>query len=174
MNTWPALTSSDGPVWPVSLDLAMQKLQKKLTVIVYEYPVVEVQRIIDGDTFWLHLEKDVGFYLYTKFLVEIRLDGVDTPEKSKGSVFERQQARVAQVATTMWFAERLKAGPVWIRTYGQDSFGRWLGVVRSGTTWEDPTSVSLGDHLAELSLATIWPARWRDVYDKGAGVTDGS
>ena len=44
----------------------------------YEYNMIDLDRLIDGDTLWVVL--DLGFNLQYK--AELRLDGIDTPEKN--------------------------------------------------------------------------------------------
>lgn len=130
--------------------------------IPYVYPVSEVVRVVDGDTYWLRL--DVGFR--ETLLVNVRLSGFDCPELRSGSAYERAQGAVARDFAASFFRD-LAGDHLYIRTEKDpDDFGRWLGDV-----WIDPpdgTAVHLGARLYELNLATRWPTRWREVYDTGA------
>lgn len=131
----------------------------------YVYRVTEVTRVVDGDTYWLRL--DVGFR--QEQLTEIRLYGVDCPERHRGSVFEKAEAKRATQEAEEWLAGAHARGVLWVRTHKDpDDFGRWLGEV-----WADNDTVPegremLGDYLKDIGLATTWPTRWHDVYDKGA------
>jgi endonuclease YncB( thermonuclease family) len=119
-------------------------------------------RVIDGDTFWLRVDVDVGFRQHSVFVQEFRLGDADCPEKHKGTVFERAEAGRAQTFTAAWLTSHTLA----VRSEPDpDSFGRWLGYV-----WDQPTGVYLVAALAEAGLATTWPTRWRDVYDRRSGV----
>jgi len=117
--------------------------------------VREVVEVVDGDTYWLRI--DPGYRL--TILIDNRLAGWDCPERRRGSVFEREHGVLAKQAAVDWFA--LHDGePMWVQSEPDpDDFGRWLGAVQTETE-------TLGDHLASLQLATPWPVRWRDVYDK--------
>lgn len=120
----------------------------------YIYRVTEVVKVTDGDTYWFRL--DVGFR--GTLLVNIRLSGWDCPERHKGSAFERAQAAVATEAAQRYLEA---PGGLWVQTQPDpDDFGRWLGDV-----WNE-SGTHLGDYLAALELATPWPTRWHEVYDK--------
>lgn len=57
-------------------------------------------------------------------------------------------------------------GTLWVRTEPDpDDFGRWLGEVWAED--EDGTKRLLGEYLRGLGLASVWPTRWRDEYEKG-------
>jgi Micrococcal nuclease (thermonuclease) homologs len=130
----------------------------------YTYKVVEVIRIVDADTFWLTLERDVGFRTLVRFPQEFRLDEWDCPEKTRGSAYERAQARVAQAATAEFFSRPL--GTLWVRSRKDpDNFGRYFAIVKAGLSFYDPDAISLGESLAEHKLAVTWPTRWWQTYD---------
>ena len=122
----------------------------------YVYKISSIERIVDGDTYDLHV--DVGFH--ATFASRFRLRGWDTPELRRGSEFEKQSAVSATRFVERWFeVERLDQYR--IRTHKSDSFGRWLcDIWRSGSTSD------LGEALHRADLATPWPTRWRDVFDK--------
>lgn len=126
----------------------------------YTYRVTKVERVVDGDTFWLRL--DVGFR--QEQLTEIRLYGVDCPERRRGSEFEKSEARRATEVSLEWLIDAASEGNLWVRTHRDpDDFGRWLGEV-----WQDDGVGEryLSEHLKEEGLASIWPTRWHEVFDK--------
>jgi micrococcal nuclease len=128
-----------------------------MTTAPYVYPVVRVDQVVDGDTFDLVL--DVGFHLHAT--VRCRLLGYDTPELHHGSSNERARGQQAKAITAAWFGQPDRR--YWVRTEKDpDSFGRWLA-----DTWSElGDDVSrLGDVLSTEELATMWPTRWREVYD---------
>jgi len=47
---------------------------------VYEY-LAEVVRVLDGDTIEVFIEKDVGFDVVVRFKKQVRIVGIDAPEK---------------------------------------------------------------------------------------------
>lgn len=95
----------------------------------YEYYVVEVMRVVDGDT--VDLRIDLGFHLTAA--LRFRLLGVDTPERGKPGFREATEFTREWLAARDWLAAR---------TVKTDSFGRWLAEVYD---------VDTGDNLA-LSL----------------------
>ncbi len=130
-----------------------------MTTRQYLYRVESVEKITDGDTYWLHV--DVGFRVH--LLMHCRLFGFDTPEMNSKSDFERSEARLAQSYVRAWFAQHLIEHRVWVQTAKDpDSFGRWLGEI-----WYDEGigQNGLGPELVGQKLATAWPVRWRDIYD---------
>jgi endonuclease YncB( thermonuclease family) len=131
-----------------------------MATLPYVYRVVAVEKVSDGDTYWLRL--DVGFR--QQILIDCRLDGYDCPEITKGSAFEKAEAKRARMYSAAWLAS-LPAydDGLWIRTEKDpDSFGRWLGDL-----WYegDNGQYHLGRALAGAQLATEWPTRWHEVYD---------
>jgi endonuclease YncB( thermonuclease family) len=123
----------------------------------YVYRVTDIVKVTDGDTAWLRL--DPGFR--QSILVNVRLLGYDTPERNRGSVYEKQQAQAARAFTVGFLATERT---LWIRTEKDpDDFGRWLGDI----WYEDSTGEHhLGPALEQIQLATPWPTRWRTVYDQ--------
>lgn len=131
-----------------------------MTTRPYIYPVDQVVKVTDGDTFWLRL--DVGFR--ELLLVDIRLSGYDCPELNSGSLNERAQGKRARDVTTLFLGGLAWPGRLWVRTeHDPDSFGRWLGDVWVETPDEQQTH--LGDVLRQRDLASVWPTRWRDEFD---------
>jgi endonuclease YncB( thermonuclease family) len=129
-----------------------------VTTAPYVYRIASVLRVVDGDSFWAYC--DVGFY-ETK-LINVRLMGVDCPEKRQGSAFERRTAFNAQQFTALWLTPR-EGVSLWVRTEKDpDNFGRWLGDV-----WGEngESAQNLGSALIIAHLATEYPTRWHEVYD---------
>lgn len=86
----------------------------------YDYRVVEVLRVVDGDT--LDLRLDLGFHLHTA--LRFRLLGVDTPERGQPGWAE------AGEWVRRWLDDARDAGhEVRVMTAKADSFGRWLATV---------------------------------------------
>lgn len=116
----------------------------------YSYRLDRIERVTDGDTFWLHL--DVGFR--TTVLAHCRLNAADCPELRASDSAERQAGQEARD-----FAAEFLAWPCTVTTWKDpDSFGRWLTDVRR----EGGTDLASG--LVAAGLATRWPTRWRDVH----------
>jgi endonuclease YncB( thermonuclease family) len=137
-----------------------------VTTAPYVYRIASVLRVVDGDSFWAYV--DVGFY-ETK-LINIRLMGVDCPEKRQGSPFERRKAAEAARFTGQWLADvdeafdLIGAESYWVRTEKDpDNFGRWLGEV-----WREDENAApryLTGALVAAQFAVRWPTRWHEVYD---------
>lgn len=79
----------------------------------YDYKVLEVVRVVDGDTVDLRL--DLGFRIHT--VNRFRLFLVDTPERGQPQWSE------ASDFTRLWLS---KPGELRALTHKSDSFGRWL------------------------------------------------
>lgn len=79
---------------------------------VYRYRVVEVRKIVDGDT--VDLVLDVGFHLTAA--LRFRLIGIDAPERGQPGAVEATEFVRAWLAT----------GNITAHTRKADSFGRWL------------------------------------------------
>lgn len=124
----------------------------------YVYKITKVVKVVDGDSYWLRV--DVGFR--QENLINVRLAGYDCPEARKGTSNEKEKAIEARAAVNAYFNDM--AGQLWIQTEKDpDSFGRWLGDI-----WREfPTGsqAHLGNYLALLKLASVWPTRWREEYD---------
>lgn len=125
----------------------------------YVYPITEVVKVTDGDTYWFRV--DVGFRALV--LVNCRLLGFDCPERTKGSAYEREQgAEATGVAGEFLYAPNRAS--LWVRTEKDpDNFGRWLGEV-----WreEGGERTLLGDVLRAKKLASVWPTRWHEEFDQ--------
>ncbi len=108
----------------------------------YTYRVLEVLRVIDGDT--VDMRIDLGFGLSAAF--RFRLIGVDAPEVYGGGASTAGQ-EAAEFAAN-WLADRV--GALVVRTQkghpstvgiGTGAFGRWLAAVIG------PEGESLSDAL---------------------------
>ena len=64
----------------------------------YNFRVVEINRVVDGDT--IDVTIDLGFDLYKK---RVRIAGVDTPEKSTRDLEEKELG----IDATNWIKENL-------------------------------------------------------------------
>lgn len=131
----------------------------------YVYRITEIVKVTDGDTYWLRV--DTGFR--QTLLINVRLNGYDCPERHKGSAFEKTEAiRAASVATD--FLEPVTPIPgssLWVRTEKDpDNFGRWLGDVWIESDSDRWPERHLGAELRSHGLASVWPQRWRDEYEK--------
>lgn len=128
----------------------------------YIYPVRDIEKFTDGDTYWFRM--DYGFR--QTWFGEIRLLGYDTPERHKGSAFERSEAVRATGVATAWLTQALHAGNLWVRTEPDpDDFGRYLGEIWAEP--EDGVIVRLGEVLRAQRLASVWPTRWHEEFDTG-------
>jgi endonuclease YncB( thermonuclease family) len=115
----------------------------------YRYKVVEVLRVVDGDT--LDLRLSLGFGLTAAF--RFRLAGVDAAEIFGSKAEPRGQE--AREFVVRWLEER--ADQLAVRTYkgnhgtvgiGDGAFGRWLADVLG------PADEDLADALVEFGVAT--------------------
>jgi endonuclease YncB( thermonuclease family) len=95
--------------------------------ICYNFRVVEINRVLDGDT--IDVTIDLGFDLYKK--ERVRVAGVDTPEKRT----KDDEEKALGYDATHWLEERLKGAiagddDLIIRTElvgGVGKYGRLLG-----------------------------------------------
>lgn len=102
----------------------------------YEYKVLSIPRVIDGDTFDFDL--DLGFYASLR--VRIRLADIDTYEIYGKNAHPSGQ--VAKSVADQWMRTRLDDDSLYVRTMKGNpenpvpdgSFGRWMGVVYDSTT----------------------------------------
>jgi micrococcal nuclease len=114
----------------------------------YNFRVVEVNRVLDGDT--LDITIDLGFDLYKK--ERVRVAGVDTPEKRTKNLEEKALG----IDATNWLKEKLEgtlAGDdeLSVRTElvgGTGKYGRLLGWLYIGDD-----SVSLNEQMIAEGLA---------------------
>lgn len=128
----------------------------------YDYRVADVVKVTDGDTYWLQL--DVGFRALV--LVDVRLYGYDCPEMNSGTPYEREMAKAARDTAAGFLDAGILADDLRVTTeHDPDNFGRWLGTVYRPGTDDRPPAI-LGEILEQNQLATVWPTRWRQVYDQ--------
>ena len=93
----------------------------------YNFRVIEVNRVVDGDT--IDVTIDLGFDLYKK--ERVRIAGVDTPEKRTRDLDEKELG----IDATNWMKEKLDGAisgddDLIIRTElvgGMGKYGRLLG-----------------------------------------------
>ena len=93
----------------------------------YNFRVVEINRVLDGDT--IDVTIDLGFDLYKK--ERVRVAGVDTPEKRTRNLEEKELG----IDATYWLTEKLQTAvdgddDLVIRTElvgGVGKYGRLLG-----------------------------------------------
>lgn len=109
----------------------------------YTYRVVEILRVVDGDT--IDARASLGFGITAAF--RFRLAGVDTPE-----MFGRYavpEGKEAQDFTADW----LNSHPLLVRTYkssqatvgiGDGAFGRWLADFIDADTGESLAAALIG------------------------------
>ena len=98
----------------------------------YNFRVVEVNRVLDGDT--LDITIDLGFDLYKK--ERVRVAGVDTPEKRTKNLEEKALG----IDATNWLKEKLEGAingddELSVRTElvgGTGKYGRLLGWLYCG------------------------------------------
>lgn len=110
----------------------------------YDYGVLDVRKVVDGDTVDLVLGKDIGFHITTLATVRVRLLGIDTPERGQPGFAE------ARDYVRSWLAAN--AGRTRCSTHKDaDNFGRWLGYIY--ITRDDGTVYSLNDDLVSQGLA---------------------
>ncbi len=99
----------------------------------YEYRIVGIPKVIDGDT--LDVVFDIGFKIHT--WERCRLLGVDAPESRTTDLKEKQYGIAAKQFVEDW----LKCQPkLWARTTKDDKYGRMLVEIYS-----DTSSVSLNN-----------------------------
>ncbi len=120
----------------------------------YNFRVVEINRVVDGDT--IDVTIDLGFDLFKK--ERVRIAGVDTPEKRTRDLEEKALG----IDATNWMKARLEAAidgdeDLIIRTElvgGMGKYGRLLGWLYIGDA-----ETSLNEQMIEKGYA--WP------YDGG-------
>ena len=125
----------------------------------YNFRVVEINKVLDGDT--IDVTIDLGFDLYKK--ERVRVAGVDTPEKRTRDLEEKELG----IDATNWLKEKLEGAilgddDLIIRTElvgGVVKYWRLLGWLYIGTD-----NVSLNEQMIDEGYA--WP------YDGGTKQKD--
>ena len=120
----------------------------------YNFRIVEINRVLDGDT--LDVTIDLGFDLYKK--ERVRVAGVDTPEKRTKNLEEKALG----IEATNWLKEKLEGAingddELSVRTElvgGVGKYGRLLG-------W-----LYIGDELLSLNEQMITEG-YAHEYDGG-------
>ena len=114
----------------------------------YNFRVIEVNRVVDGDT--IDVTIDLGFDLYKK--ERVRVAGVDTPEKRTRDLEEKELG----IEATNWIKEKLDGAisgddDLVIRTElvgGMGKYGRLLGWLYIGDS-----ELSLNEIMIEEGYA---------------------
>ena len=114
----------------------------------YNFRVVEVNRVVDGDT--IDVTIDLGFDLFKK--ERVRIAGVDTPEKRTRDLDEKELG----IDATNWMKEKLEGAiagedDLVIRTElvgGMGKYGRLLGWLYIGDA-----ELSLNEKMIEEGYA---------------------
>jgi len=96
----------------------------------------EVIRVIDGDSAWGMV--DMGMRQYSK--ENLRFYGIDTPEMN---TLEGKEAKL-ELMTIFDLAKE----PLWMKSHGEDKYGRWLAEIFIGDD-----SVSVNQTLLKRGLA---------------------
>jgi micrococcal nuclease len=106
----------------------------------YQYKILTIIKVVDGDTVWMIV--DLGFNV--QFKLKVRLVGIDTPEISFADAEEKARGEAARV----WLAERLSSTePLTLRSERElkdDKYGRCLGRIFVGETDINSEMVHLG------------------------------
>lgn len=105
--------------------------------LLYDYKVVEIIRVVDGDT--VDARVDLGFH--TTAAWRFRLLDCDAPEHREPGW------RECTAFTTAWLASSLSA--LRVRTEKADSFGRWLADFYRGEN-------HLADRINDLMTQNGW------------------
>lgn len=92
--------------------------------MIFYFKVVEIVRVVDGDTIWAKV--DLGFNVTLN--VDFRLYGINTPEVVGPT-------KTAGLAAKDELIRLLALGPVRVASTKSDKYGRWLGTfyVQQGT-----------------------------------------
>ena len=114
----------------------------------YNFRVVEINRVLDGDT--IDVTIDLGFDLYKK--ERVRVAGVDTPEKRTRNLEEKELG----IDATYWLQAKLEGAisgddELSVRTElvgGVGKYGRLLGWLYIGDS-----DVSLNEQMIEQGYA---------------------
>jgi micrococcal nuclease len=108
----------------------------------YEYMIMEVVKVVDGDT--LDVIIDVGFNMLRKD--RIRINRIDTPESKTTDEYEKKLGLDAKKFVSEWVK---KSKQIRIKTIKDDKYGRILGelfnenneclnnlLIENGYAWE--------------------------------------
>lgn len=90
----------------------------------WEFRVLDVHRVVDGDTF--DLKVDLGFRQYGVY--RFRLAGIDTPEIYGGKEEGADEAKtLAEDLLHGWLDD--PEFTLWVRTHDEQTFNRWVADV---------------------------------------------
>ena len=124
----------------------------------YNFRVVEINRVLDGDT--IDVTIDLGFDLFKK--ERVRVAGVDTPEKRTRDLEEKALG----IDATNWLKEKLEGAisgddELSVRTElvgGVGKYGRLLGWLYIGDA-----NVSLNEQMIEEGYAHAYDGGTKDM-----------
>ena len=124
----------------------------------YNFRVVEINRVLDGDT--IDVTIDLGFDLYKK--ERVRVAGVDTPEKRTKNLEEKALG----IDATNWLKEKLEGAisgddELSVRTElvgGVGKYGRLLGWLYIGDA-----EISLNEQMIEEGYAHAYDGGTKDM-----------
>ena len=124
----------------------------------YNFRVIEINRVVDGDT--IDVTIDLGFDLYKK--ERVRVAGVDTPEKRTRNLEEKALG----IDATNWLKEKLEGAisgddELSVRTElvgGVGKYGRLLGWLYIGDA-----DVSLNEQMIEEGYAHAYDGGTKDM-----------
>jgi endonuclease YncB( thermonuclease family) len=88
----------------------------------YEYKVISVNKIVDGDT--VDVTIDLGFYTYIRH--KVRIVRINSPELHSVSETGRDRANKARGFAEQWFSSH-NPPYLFVKTKGWDKYGRMLG-----------------------------------------------
>jgi micrococcal nuclease len=88
----------------------------------YEYNIVKVNKVIDGDT--VDLVIDLGFNIFRN--EKIRLNRVDTPETNSSNELEKKMGIESKIFVTEWLNNQ---SSLKVKTFKDDKYGRMLGEI---------------------------------------------
>ena len=131
------------PLTRSSLVASMFAVQQVTVSDMYEYKVVRVKKVVDGDT--TDFTVDTGFSNTHSFRCRYR--GIDTPECRTSDPLEKIQGKISKA----YVKRRLKAAKtIMIQTHKdkKGKFGRMLG-----TIWLDDDELSLNEQMIEHNYA---------------------
>jgi endonuclease YncB( thermonuclease family) len=107
--------------------------------LIFSYHVRDVVSVYDGDT--CKLDIDMGFFMRRE--VDVRVDGVDTPERNGAS---KSAGQVVQSYAEQWL--RLNLGSLVLHSKELDKYGRVLGIIENIETKDTLTNFLLRMKLA--------------------------
>ena len=120
----------------------------------YCYKVKEIIKIVDGDT--VDLGIDLGFDLTVK--IRVRMSGINAWESRTRNLEEKKKGLAAKVRLTEMCEESLEKGALKIVTKEKGKYGRYLGVLYSG-------SKSINDALVNEGHAHLYAGGKRKKFE---------